>query len=100
MFFIPRRKLEMPAPGRALKGRAQAIPVENRHFVNGNPIEPPFPDGMAALIVGMGCFWGAERVFWQAPGVHTQPPSATPPAARPTRLLVHPTGLTRKSAAA
>ena len=71
MFFIPRRKSEMPAPGRALKGRAQAMPVENRHFVNGNPIKPPFPDGMAALIVGMGCFWGAERVFWQAPGVYT-----------------------------
>ena len=71
MFFIPRRKSEMPAPGRALKGRAQAMPVENRHFVNGNPIKPPFPDGMEALIVGMGCFWGAERVFWQAPGVYT-----------------------------
>ena len=71
MFFNPRRKLEMPAPGRALKGRAQAMPVENRHFVNGNPIKPPFPDGMAVLIVGMGCFWGAERVFWQAPGVYT-----------------------------
>ena len=69
MFFIPRRKLEMPAPGRALKGRAQAMPVENRHHVNGNPIKPPFPDGMETLIVGMGCFWGAERVFWQAPGV-------------------------------
>ncbi len=71
MFFTPRRKPEMPAPGRALKGRAQAMPVENRHFVNGNPIAPPFPDGMEALIVGMGCFWGAERVFWQAPGVYT-----------------------------
>ncbi len=71
MFFIPRRKLEMPAPGRALKGRAQAMPVENRHHVNGNPIRPPFPDGMESLIVGMGCFWGAERVFWQAPGVYT-----------------------------
>ena len=71
MFFNPRRKLEMPAPGRALKGRAQAMPVENRHHVNGNPIKPPFPDGMAVLIVGMGCFWGAERVFWQAPGVYT-----------------------------
>lgn len=71
MFFNPRRNLEMPAPGRALKGRARAMPVENRHHVNGNPIKPPFPDGMAVLIVGMGCFWGAERVFWQAPGVYT-----------------------------
>ncbi|MCY3830604.1 MAG: peptide-methionine (S)-S-oxide reductase MsrA, partial [Rhodospirillaceae bacterium] len=71
MFFTPRRKLDMPPPGRALEGRAQAMPVENRHHVNGNPIAPPFPDGTETLIVGMGCFWGAERVFWQAPGVFT-----------------------------
>ena len=71
MFFTPRRKLDMPPPGRALEGRAQAMPVENRHHVNGNPNAPPFPDGTETLIVGMGCFWGAERVFWQAPGVFT-----------------------------
>lgn len=69
MFFTPRRKLEIPSAADALKGRSQAMPVENRHFVNGNPIKPPFPDGMETLIVGLGCFWGAERVFWQAPGV-------------------------------
>ena len=59
--FFTRRKLEMPSPDQALKGRSQTMPVENRHFVNGNPIKPPFPDGMEQLIVGMGCFWGAER---------------------------------------
>ncbi len=71
MFFATRRSQEMPAPGRALPGRDRPMPVENRHYVNGNPIKPPFPDGMEVLIVGMGCFWGAERVFWQEPGVHT-----------------------------
>jgi len=71
MFFMPRRKLEMPTADQALKGRPQALPVENRHFVNGNPIKPPFPDGTETLVVGMGCFWGAERVFWQTPGVFT-----------------------------
>jgi len=69
MFFSPRRKLEIPSAADALKGRAQAMPVENRHFVNGNPIKAPFPENMETLVVGLGCFWGAERVFWQAPGV-------------------------------
>ena len=41
------------------------------HFVNGNPIEPPFPDGMQQAVFGMGCFWGAERLFWQTPGVYS-----------------------------
>ena len=71
MLFSLRRKIEMPSPERALPGRAQAMPVEDRHFVNGNPIKPPFPDGHETLVVGMGCFWGAERVFWPAPGVFT-----------------------------
>ena len=47
------------------------MPVPELHFVNGNPLMPPFPDGMQQIVVGMGCFWGAERVFWQAPGVFT-----------------------------
>jgi len=45
--------------------------VMNQHFVNGNPIQPPFPDGLARAVFGMGCFWGAERVFWGVPGVYT-----------------------------
>ncbi|MCY4310943.1 MAG: peptide-methionine (S)-S-oxide reductase MsrA [Rhodospirillaceae bacterium] len=71
MFFMSRRKPEMPPIDKALKGRLQEMSVENSHYVNGNPIKPPFPDGMKRLIVGMGCFWGVERVFWRTPGVFT-----------------------------
>jgi len=56
---------------RALPGRQEPIPVPERHFVLGTPLQPPFPEGTQQLVVGMGCFWGAERVFWQAPGVYT-----------------------------
>ena len=64
-------KLRLPQPDQALPGRATPILVPRQHFVNGNPIAPPFPDGYQQLVVGMGCFWGAERKFWQAPGVFT-----------------------------
>jgi peptide-methionine (S)-S-oxide reductase len=56
---------------RALAGREQEMPVPDRHAVLGTPLKPPFPDGLEHVVVGMGCFWGAERVFWQAPGVYT-----------------------------
>jgi peptide-methionine (S)-S-oxide reductase len=56
---------------RALPGRTETVPVPARHEVLGTPLVPPFPDGLEQAIVGMGCFWGAERVFWQAPGVYT-----------------------------
>ena len=69
MFFTQRNKAEMPASDRALPGRGQEMPLEDRHFVNGNPLKPPFPDGMEMALFGMGCFWGAERIFWQTPGV-------------------------------
>jgi peptide-methionine (S)-S-oxide reductase len=55
----------------ALPGRDSPIPVTNRHFVSQRPIRPPFPDDHESVLFGMGCFWGAERVFWQLPGVHT-----------------------------
>ena len=58
-------------PERALPGRDQAIAVPERHFVLGNPIAPPFPEGLEQAVFGMGCFWGAERMFWQADGVWT-----------------------------
>jgi peptide-methionine (S)-S-oxide reductase len=55
----------------ALPGREQEMPVADRHAVLGTPLKPPFPEGLEQVMVGMGCFWGAERVFWQAPGVYT-----------------------------
>ncbi|MBV9311988.1 MAG: peptide-methionine (S)-S-oxide reductase, partial [Solirubrobacterales bacterium] len=55
----------------ALPGREQEIRVADRHAVLGTPLKPPFPEGVQCAIVAMGCFWGAERVFWQAPGVFT-----------------------------
>jgi peptide-methionine (S)-S-oxide reductase len=64
-------KTVMVEPDAALPGRSEPMPVPGRHFVNGRPLRPPFPDGMRSLVVGMGCFWGVERVFWQADGVHT-----------------------------
>src|ERR687884_568558 len=69
LFF--REKTKMIDPERALPGRDQPIAVQEPHFVLGNPIVPPFPDGYEQAVFGMGCFWGAERMFWQAPGVWT-----------------------------
>jgi peptide-methionine (S)-S-oxide reductase len=65
------QKARMVEPERALPGRADPIAVPERHFVLDTPLQPPFPEGTQSLVVGMGCFWGAERVFWQAPGVYT-----------------------------
>jgi peptide-methionine (S)-S-oxide reductase len=64
-------KTKMIAPERALPGRSEKMPILGPHDVLGTPIEPPFPEGVATAVFGMGCFWGAERVFWQAPGVYT-----------------------------
>jgi peptide-methionine (S)-S-oxide reductase len=61
----------MPAPGEALPGRATAIPVPERHTVLGTPLTPPFPDGVETIELGLGCFWGAERLFWRLPGMFT-----------------------------
>ncbi len=65
------RMIHMPTRDEALPGRAEPMPVPARHFVNGNPLKPPFPAGMEKALFGLGCFWGAERKFWQAPGVYT-----------------------------
>jgi peptide-methionine (S)-S-oxide reductase len=59
----------MPTADQALRGRGERMAVPARHEVLGTPLEPPFPDGAELALFGMGCFWGAERVFWQAPGV-------------------------------
>jgi peptide-methionine (S)-S-oxide reductase len=71
MVWLFQKQAEMPSPEEALPGRAERMPVPEAHFVNGNPLELPFPEGMEMALFGMGCFWGAERVFWQAPGVYT-----------------------------
>jgi peptide-methionine (S)-S-oxide reductase len=63
------KKLTVPTPEEALPGRAEKMPLTNRHYVNGNPLKPPFPQGMELAMFGMGCFWGAERKFWQLDGV-------------------------------
>jgi peptide-methionine (S)-S-oxide reductase len=63
--------LRLPRPDQALPGRAAAIPVPDAHFVNGHPLTPPFAAGLQQAVFGMGCFWGAERKFWQAPGVYS-----------------------------
>jgi len=62
-------KPRMPRPDQALPGRAEPMPVPARHFVNGSPLAPPYPAGLELALFGLGCFWGAERIFWQAPGV-------------------------------
>jgi peptide-methionine (S)-S-oxide reductase len=69
--LFSRKPTAVPAPEDALPGRATQIPVTEPHVVLGMPIEPPFPDGIETAVFGMGCFWGAERLFWRLPGVYT-----------------------------
>ena len=71
MFLFDKAKTKPVAAEDAFPGRDQAISVPERHEVLGNPLTPPWPEGFQQIVVGMGCFWGAERVFWQAPGVYT-----------------------------
>src|SRR6266853_5756266 len=69
--FLFTKPTTMVTAGEALPGRDEPMPVPAAHEVLGNPIAPPFPDGLEQAVVGLGCFWGAERIFWQAPGVYT-----------------------------
>ena len=66
-----RKKVELPDPERALPGREATMPVPDGHHVHGRPLVPPFPEDTARAVFGLGCFWGAERLFWQTPGVWT-----------------------------
>src|SRR5438874_10621863 len=69
--FLFTKPSKMVMPDEALPGREAKMQVAARHDVLGTPLEPPFPEGLQQAVVGMGCFWGAERVFWKAPGVYT-----------------------------
>lgn len=65
------KKTDLPTAADALPDRTQVVAVPDRHIVNGNPLQGPFPEGMEILYVAMGCFWGVERLFWNIPGVYT-----------------------------
>jgi len=69
--FMLRKKTALPTRGEALLGRNRAMPVPAAHFVHGRPLRAPFPPGLDQAVFGLGCFWGAERLFWTLPGVYT-----------------------------
>jgi peptide-methionine (S)-S-oxide reductase len=69
--WLARKKTALPTADEALPGRSTRMPVPAKHFVNGRPLQPPFPEGSELALFGLGCFWGAERKFWQASGVFT-----------------------------
>jgi peptide-methionine (S)-S-oxide reductase len=69
--FMFRKRIDLPTADEALPGRDQALAVAERHFVNGHPLAPPFPEGMRLALFGLGCFWGAERCFWETEGVYS-----------------------------
>jgi peptide-methionine (S)-S-oxide reductase len=70
MFSFKQKPMKIPTAAEALPGRATPLPTPSTHWVNGNSIKPPFPAGMETALFGFGCFWGAERKFWQAPGIY------------------------------
>ena len=69
--MVTDKKSQLPSAAEALPGRAEKMPVSARHFVNGAALEGPFAESLQQIVLGLGCFWGAERVFWQADGVYT-----------------------------
>ena len=71
VFFGLGKKTTMISPQKALPGRDRTMPVPEKHFIKGNPLKPPFPEQMEQAVFGLGCFWGAERKFWQLAGVYT-----------------------------
>ena len=71
MFSFMKKMTKLLPAQSTLPGRAQSMPVPEKHFVNGHPLKAPFPTGMQQAVFGMGCFWGAERLFWKLPGVYS-----------------------------
>ena len=69
--FFKQKPLTLPSAEQALPGRSEAIPISGTHYVNGHSMVPPFPEGMQQAVFGLGCFWGAERKFWQTEGVYS-----------------------------
>ncbi|ADO68553.1 peptide-methionine (S)-S-oxide reductase MsrA [Stigmatella aurantiaca] len=69
--FLSTKKLKIPSPAEALPGRAEPMPVPDKHFVLGTPLKGPLPAGFQVAVFGLGCFWGAEKKFWQTPGVYS-----------------------------
>ncbi len=67
--FFRQKPMSLPSAAEALPGRAQEMSISPNHFVNGSPLKGPYPDGAETIYLGLGCFWGAERLFWQLPGV-------------------------------
>ena len=67
--MFSRRPENLPTADAALPGRAEPLPTAEKHFVNGNPLKGPYPDGFKTAVFAMGCYWGVERRFWQVPGV-------------------------------
>jgi peptide-methionine (S)-S-oxide reductase len=66
-----KKKVNLPTASEALPGRSQTMPVPSQHYVNGNQLKPPYPEGLETAMFGLGCFWGAERKFWQMDGVYS-----------------------------
>jgi peptide-methionine (S)-S-oxide reductase len=71
MFSFTKKATQLIPASSTLQGRNEAMSVPPKHFVNGHPLKPPFPQGLQQAVFGMGCFWGAERLFWKLPGVYT-----------------------------
>ncbi len=71
LFGLSQKKLTLPTPETALPGRTETMPVPSQHYVNRNPLKPPYAEGLEMAMFGLGCFWGAERKFWQQEGVFT-----------------------------